>query len=429
MADTVVEKKDEQKTNKPLPPVTRRLRMRRSRTGFLLWGVLLIALAAGGYFLWTYLSSYESTDDAQIDGHVDAISARINGHVSVVLVEDAQVVKAGDALVKIDPRDYQVAVAQAEANLADAEASSRSSHTNIPIVSTNTQSTLDTARASRVNAVAGLTAAQRQMEAAQAALETAQAQVLQAQAIHKKDTEDAERYRLLVAKDEFPRQTYDQTVQTVAADKAAVDARIASVNQARHNVAAAQAAVAEAQSKIPQADAFIQSANTRPSQMVQSQENARSAEARVKQQQAAVDQAKLNLSYTIIPAPYDGIVGKKTVEIGENVSPGQSLMSVVPLDDIWVTANFKETQLKKMRPGQKVVFSVDAYGREYHAHITGVGGATGSRFSLIPPENATGNYVKVVQRIPVRIDLDPGENKDHLLRVGMSVAPKVYLNK
>ncbi len=137
----------------------------------------------------------------------------------------------------------------------------------------------------------------------------------------------------------------------------------------------------------------------------------------------------MNLSYTIIPAPYNGIVGKKTVEIGENVSPGQSLMSVVPLDDIWITANFKETQLKKMRPGQKVVFSVDAYDREYHGHVTGVGGATGSRFSLLPPENATGNYVKVVQRIPVRIDLDPGENKDHLLRVGMSVDPKVYLNQ
>jgi membrane fusion protein (multidrug efflux system) len=386
-------------------------------------------VAAGAYALWRYFGTYESTDDAQIDGHVDAISARITGHVSEVLVVDAQVVKAGDILVKIDPRDYQVAVAQAEANLADAEASSRSSRTNIPIVSTNTQSTLETARASRVNADAGLAAARRQLDAAQAALETAQAQVLEAQAIHKKDMDDAERYRQLVVKDELPKQTYDQTVQTVAADKATVEARLASVNQARHNVAAAQAAVEEAQSRIPQADASIQSANTRPQQVAQSQDNARSAEEKVKQQQAILDQAKLNLSYTIIPAPYTGIVGKKTVEIGENVSPGQSLMSVVPLDDIWVTANFKETQLKKMRPGQKVVFSVDAYDREYHGHVTGVGGATGARFSLIPPENATGNYVKVVQRIPVRIDLDPGENKDHLLRVGMSVEPKVYLNQ
>ena len=427
MADTNV---DEKKTEKALPPV--RKRPRRSKARFLVWAVLLIVVAvvaAGGYFLWTYLSSYESTDDAQIDGHVDAISARITGHVSEVLVVDAQVVKVGDVLVKIDPRDYQVAVAQAEANLEDAEASSRSSRSNIPIVSTNTASNLETARASRVNAEAGLAAARRQLDAAQAALETAQAQVLEAQAVHKKDMDDAERYRLLVVKDELPRQQYDQTVQTVAADKAAVDARMASVNQARHNVAAAQAAVEEAQSKIPQADASIQSAMTRPQQVAQTQHNARSAEAKVKQQQAVLEQAKLNLSYTLIPAPYTGIVGKKTVEIGENVSPGQSLMSVVPLDDIWVTANFKETQLKNMRPGQKVVFSVDAYDREYHGHVTGVGGATGSRFSLIPPENATGNYVKVVQRIPVRIDLDQGENKDHLLRVGMSVAPKVYLNQ
>jgi len=349
--------------------------------------------------------------------------------VNQVLVQDAQVVNDGDILVKIDPQDYEVAVAQAEANLADAEASLRSSRADVPIISTNTASTLETARASRANADAGVANAQRQLDASQSALKTAQAEVLEAQAIYKKDMDDAERYRQLVVKDELPKQQYDQTVQTVAADKATVDARMASVNQARHNVAAAQAAVQEAQTKIPQADASIQSAMTRPRQVAQSEDRARSAEAKVKQQQAILNQARLNLSYTIIHAPAAGIVGKKTVEVGENVSPGQSLMSVVPLEDIWVTANFKETQLKKMRPGQKVVFSVDAYDREYHGHVTGVGGATGSRFSLIPPENATGNYVKVVQRIPVRIDLDPGENKDHLLRVGMSVDPKVYINR
>ncbi len=412
----------------PSPPVGARPgRRRRWRIPALI--ILLIALSVGGYLLWTYLGTYESTDDAQIDGHVDAISARITGHVSEVLVEDARVVKAGDVLVRIDPSDYQVAVAQAEANVADAEATLRSSRTDIPIVSTNTASSLETARASRMNADAGLAAAERQLDGAQAALETAQAQVIEAQAIQKKDADDAERYRVLVVKDEIPRQTFDQTVQTVAADKATVDARMASANQARHNIAAAQAAVQEAQSRIPQAEASIQSALTRPQQVSQSQDKARSAEAKVKQQRAVLDQARLNLSYTTIYAPYSGIVGKKTVEIGENVSPGQGLMSVVPLDDIWVTANFKETQLKKIRPGQKVVFSVDAYGREYRGRVTGVGGATGARFSLLPPENATGNYVKVVQRIPVRIDLDPGENKDRLLRVGMSIAPKVYLNQ
>ena len=427
MADTIVEQHPVKGPQPPSPPVGTRPRQRRRwRIPALI--VLLIVLGVGGYLLWKYLGSYESTDDAQVDGHVDAISARINGHVSEVLVEDAQVVNGGDILVKIDPRDYQVAVAQAEANLADAEASLQSSRTDVPIISTNTASTLETARAARQNADAGVLAAQRQLDSAQAALETAQAQVNEAQAIYKKDTEDAERYRQLVVKDELPKQQYDQTVQTVAADKATVDARMASVNQARHNIAAAQASVQEAQSRIPQAEASIQSAMTRPRQVAQSQDRAKSAEAKVKQQQAILDEAKLNLSYTIIRAPAAGIVGKKTVELGENVSPGQSLLSVVPLEDIWVTANFKETQLQRMRPGQKVIFSVDAYGREYHGHVTGVGGATGSRFSLLPPENATGNYVKVVQRIPVRIDLDPGQNHDHLLRVGMSVEPKVYIN-
>jgi membrane fusion protein (multidrug efflux system) len=431
MADTTVEQNRAEKNRDqapPPPPAGRRPR-RRSLLRILVPVVILAALGVGGYMLWQYLSTYESTDDAEVDGHVDAISARITGHVNEVLVDDAQVVKAGDILVRIDPEDYNVAVAQAEANLADAEASMRSSRTDIPIISTNTSSTLDTARASRVNANAGVVNAQRQLEAAQAALETAQAQVIEAEAIHKKDMDDAERYRVLVVKDELPKQQYDQTVQTVAADKATVDARMASVNQARQNIAAAQAAVEEAQTKVPQADASIQSAMTRPQQVSQSQDKAKSAEAKVKQQQAVLDQARLNLSYTVIRAPAAGIVGKKTVEIGENVSPGQSLMSVVPLEDIWITANFKETQLKKMRPGQKVVFSVDAYDHEFHGHVTGVGGATGARFSLLPPENATGNYVKVVQRIPVRIDLDKGENKDHLLRVGMSVEPKVYINK
>jgi membrane fusion protein, multidrug efflux system len=425
MADTIVA---QNRPEVPPSPVGRRPKRRRLLR-FLVLIALLIAFGVGGYKLWQYLSAYESTDDAQIDGHVDAISARITGHVNEVLVEDSQVVKAGDILVKIDPRDYEVAVAQAEASLANGQAALQSSRTNVPIVSTNTASNLETARATRVNAGAGVANAQRQLDAAQAALETAQAQVIEAEAIYKKDMDDVERYRLLVSKDEIAKQVYDTAVQTAAADKATVDARMASVNQARHNVAAAEAAVEEAQTRIPQAEASIQSAMTRPQQVEQSQANARAAAATVKQQQALLDQSKLNLSYTIIPAPYTGIVGKKTVEIGENVSPGQSLMSVVPLEDIWVTANFKETQLKKMRPGQKVVFTVDAYDREYHGHVTGVGGATGSRFSLLPPENATGNYVKIVQRIPVRIDLDPGENKDHLLRVGMSVEPKVYINQ
>jgi membrane fusion protein (multidrug efflux system) len=393
---------------------------------FLLLGVLLIALAVGGYFLWQYLSSYESTDDAQIDGHINAISARISGHLSEVLVEDSQIVKAGDVLVKIDPRDYEVAVSKAEADLADAQASLQSARTDLPIVSTTTASTLQNAQSTRTDANAGLLAAERQFEAAQARLETAQAQVNEAQANYKKAADDAARYKQLVDKDEISRQTYDQAEQTAVAAQASVAAQNSAVIEARHNASAAEAAIQQAQAKIPQADASIQSAMTRPQQVSQSQSRVKSAEAKVAELQAQLDQAKLNLSYTIIVAPVSGIVGKKTAEIGQNVSPGEQLMAVVPLDDVWITANFKETQLRKMKPGQKVRFSVDAYDHEYLGHVTGIGGASGSRYSLLPPENATGNYVKVVQRIPVRIDLDPNENKDHRLRPGMSVDPKVY---
>ena len=415
------------KTESFTKPVARRPKRRWVR--ILIPLGLVIVLAAVGIWLFRYFGTYESTDDAQIDGHIDAISARINGHLNEVLVEDAQVVKAGDVLVRIDPSDYQVAVAKAEADLADAQAALESSRTDVPITSTNTASTLDTARSGRADADAGLIAAQRQLNAAQARVETAQAQGAEAQAIYKKDSDDVERYRQLVEKDELPRQQYDTAVQTAAAGKATVDARAASVNEARQNVTAAQAAVEQARTRITQANATIQAAETRPQQVAQSEARAKSAAAKVKQAQAQLDQARLNLSYCVITAPSAGIVGKKTAEAGDNVSPGESLMALVPLEDIWVTANFKETQLHHMRPGQRVVFSVDAYDRQYHGHVTGIGGASGSRFSLLPPENATGNYVKVVQRIPVRIDLDSGENQDHLLRPGMSVDPKVYINQ
>jgi membrane fusion protein (multidrug efflux system) len=424
MPDTIIEQKP---TPAPPPPVRRR--RRRSWARIFLLFALAIALAIGGYWLWNYFSSYESTDDAQIDGHVNAISARISGHLSEVLVQDSQLVKAGDVLVRIDPRDYEVAVSGAEANLADAEASLESARTDLPIISTNTASVLQTAQSSRVDANAGLLAAERQFEAAQARLQTAQAQVNEAQANYKKSADDAARYKLLVDKDEISRQTYDQAEQTAEAAQATVAAQNAAVVEARHNASAAEAAIQQAQTKIPQADASIQSAMTRPHQVSQSQSRVKSAAAKVAELQAQLDQAKLNLGYTIIVAPVSGIVGKKTAETGQNVSPGEQLMAVVPLDDVWVTANFKETQLRKMKPGQKVKFTVDAYDHEYSGHVTGIGGASGSRYSLLPPENATGNYVKVVQRIPVRIDLDPDENKDHRLRPGMSVDPKVYTTR
>jgi membrane fusion protein, multidrug efflux system len=407
-----------------------RIAPRRRRKGrrYLVIFLIIAVLAVGGYFLWRYFSTYEDTDDAQIDGHVDPISARITGHLVDVLVEDSQHVKAGDVLARIDPRDYQVAVEQAEGDLHNMEASLGSSRLQVPITSRDTSSQLKSANAAKATAQAALESAQQQLKAALAALETAQFQVTQAQATHKTDTDNVVRYKLLVDKNEIARQIYDTTVDQAAADQATVEARQAAVRQAEQNIGVQQAAIQQAQQQIVQADASIEAALTAPQQVAAREAQAKASAGQVEQKKAALDQAKLNLSYCTIFAPATGIVGKKTAEVGQNVSPGQQLMAVVPLDDIWVTANFKETQLRNMRAGQRVTFSVDAYDHVYKARVTGVGGASGSRFSILPPENATGNYVKVVQRIPVRIDLEPGENADQLLRVGMSVEPKVYLH-
>ena len=242
-----------------------------------------------------------------------------------------------------------------------------------------------------------------------------------------KANDDVRRYKQLVDKDEIARQQYDTAVSTAAAAQATLDARTAAVHEAEQGVVVAQSAIDQAKTRIVQADASIESAMTAPRQVAASETRAKSALAQVAQRRALVQQAKLNLSYCTVVAPVTGIVGKKTVELGENVSPGQQMMAVVPLDDVWIIANFKETQLARMNPGQRVRFSVDAYGKEYTGRVEAIGGASGSRFSLLPPENATGNYVKVVQRVPVRIDLDPGQNDDHRLRPGLSVDPRVYV--
>lgn len=402
-------------------------RKRRSFGRLIIVMALLALIVVAGVYLWRYFNTYETTDDAQIDGHIDAVSARITGAVVAINAEDEQFVKAGDVLVKLDPKDYEVAVARAEADLADAEAALESSRTDVPITSTNTSSQLKSAQASRRDASAALLAAERQLSAAQARLDSSQAQVREGDANLQRAKDDVARYKLLVEKVEIPRQTYDIAVQAEAAGQATVDARRAAVREAQQNIAVAQSAIVQANERIAQTDATVEAALTGPQQIAVSRARAKSATAVLAQRKALLEQAKLNLQYCTIVAPVTGIVGKKTVELGVNVSPGEQMMAVVPLDDVWVTANFKETQLSRMKPGQRVRFTVDAYDRTYSARVVAVGGASGSRFSVIPPENATGNYVKVVQRIPVRINLDAGENGDHLLRPGMSVDPKVFL--
>ncbi|MGA8310219.1 MAG: HlyD family secretion protein [Terriglobales bacterium] len=400
----------------PLPASEKDLRWKqasrnpRFRLALIVGGIVLLV---AGFFLWRYLGSYESTDDAQIDGHLNAISARVSGHVSKLLVNDNQLVEAGTPLVEIDPKDYEIAVASARAAYQDAMATAESMQVNVPITTVNTGSQLSSAQAQLEEMRAGVSVSRQQLEAARAQLEQSIANDIKAQ-------NDVGRYKQLVDKQEISHQQYDQAV-------AAARSSAAGVAAARASVAAAEQQVVQAQAKREQMDANLRAAQTAPQQNAQMRSRAQAAVAQAQQKKAELDQAILNLQYTRLVAPVNGIVSNRTVEVGQNVQVGQELMKIINLDDIWVTANFKESQLRLMRPGQRATISVDAYGKKYNGHVESVAGASGALFSLLPPENATGNYVKVVQRIPVKITFDPGETKEHILRPGMSVEPKVWI--
>ena len=387
---------------------------RRKRRRNLIILVVAAVVLVAGVFLWRYFSSYESTDDAQVDVHLYPVSARISGYVVKVNVNDNQWVEKGDVLVEIDPRDYQVAVDKAQADFANAEATAKSLNITVPITSVNTVSQLQFTASGVEDARAAVSAAEKQLAAAHQQVAAAEANDVKAQ-------DDLRRYKLLVDKREVAPQIYDQALATAKASTANVAATQASES-------AAQQFVQQAQSRLVQATANHEYAQTGPQQVASTRARALSAVADVQQKRAALDQAQLNLGYTKIIAPVSGEV-TKTVVVGLNVQPGQQMLTVVPLQEVWITANFKETQMKHMRPGQPVRIHVDASGRNYKGHVDSVAGATGPLFSVLPPENATGNYVKIVQRIPVKIVLDPGENRDRQLRPGMSVEPKVYLHE
>jgi membrane fusion protein, multidrug efflux system len=416
MANPVIETADSG-TRKPSPtgvgpggPPTRRRKMLRR----MLWIVPgLIVLAGAGVLLYRYFGTFESTDDAQIDGYIYPVSSRVTGYVNRVMVDDNQYVQAGTVLVQLDPKDYQVAIASAKATLANDQASAASLAINVPITSVNTSSQVTNAEAEIHNAEAGLLGAQRQFDAAQASLRQAEANDLKAQ-------DDVKRYGPLAAKAEIAQQQYTQAVDSQHATAAAVES-------ARATAEATEQLITQAHARLEQARAQLKAAQTRPQQISVQHSRARAAQAETQRAEAVLQQAELNLQYTTILAPVSGLVGQRSVQPGQNVTPGQQLMTIVPLDsrNIWVTANFKETQLKFMRPSQPVEISVDTYGRTYHGHVLNIAGAAGSRYSLLPPENATGNYVKVVQRIPVKIVFDKGQDPQHLLRPGMSVEPKV----
>ncbi len=376
--------------------------------------ILGCLILLGAIWFWLYSRTYESTDDAQVDGHLSGITARIDGDVKAVHAEENQSVKAGDLLVELDPRDYEVAVEQAQARLLKAQADERAETPNVPITQSNGQTSVATSKSEVADAEAGLAGAESDRLAAQSRLQEAQANNAKAQA-------DVGRYKALVAKEEVSRSDYDQVIATATALAASVDS-------ARATAEAAQKVVDQRRAQLEQARSMMDSARvTAPNQVAITRANLQSKQADVQAMKAQLDRAQLDLSYCKIFAPVAGVISKRTVEVGEHVGKGARLLMLADLEDLWVTANFKESQLQQMRPGQAVTISVDAFDRDFDGTVEAMPGSTGSITSLLPPENATGNYVKVVQRLPVRIRFKPGQQGLDRLRPGMSVVPKVWL--
>jgi len=396
-----------------------------TRSRIIIAVVAVVIIAAGAWF-WSTRGK-ESTDDAQVEAHVTPIASRVGGTVQAAAVADNQSVTAGAVLVQIDPRDFQLAVEKARAELADAEAAAAASQANVPIVTATASGGISTARGGIAQAQAGITESEQAVLGARSREATAQARVREAEANATKAAKDVERLKPLLDKDEISQQQYDSAVAAANVARATVDSATAQEREAQAGIQAAESRVKQAQATREQASAQLQTADTAPQQVAATKARAAAAEARVMQLRAAVKQAELNLEYATVKAPTGGVVSRKTVEPGQVIQPGQPLMTIVSLDPVWITANFKETQLEDMRPGQRVTVKVDAYGgTTLTGKIESIAAATGARFSLLPPENATGNFVKVVQRVPVKIVLDEGQDAQRVLRPGMSVTPTVH---
>jgi membrane fusion protein (multidrug efflux system) len=399
-----------------------------SRASTLRLAVAVVALVAiAGTVVFVRSRSRESTDDAQVDGRITYVSARVGGTVTKVLVRDNQLVEAGAVLVEIDPADYRVAVDKARAELAKAEADAQAARAGVPIAQTTTASGVQSASGSLDQATAAADVATREVEAARARLVATRARLRERQALSTKAARDVERLKALVAKDEIAQQQYDAAVASAESSRAAAEAAASDVTAAESAVPEAESRLAQARSSVGQAQAGLRTARTAPQQMAATRARAASADADVAQRRAELAQAELNLQYATVRAPSRGVVSKRNLEAGQVVQSGQPLVALVDLDGVWVTANFKEAQLRHMKPGQPVSISVDALGNTLTGHVDSIGAATGARFSLLPPDNATGNYVKVVQRVPVKIVLEQGQNAERRLRPGLSVVPTVYL--
>src|ERR1700724_2091750 len=387
---------------------------------FLILGAIVLVAVAIGLFL--YYQNRESTDDAQVDGHITPIAAKISGRVQEVLVRDNEPVKAGQVLVKIDPRDYQAALDNANGALAWAQSEAQSATVDVPRTRENVTSGTSNANAGLLGAEAELARAQASYAQAQNSdLAYAQANVAKAQANAQLAQADLERYKPLMEKGEISKQQYDAAKANADATASALNAEQEKIAQATSSIDIAKAQLNAARAKVEQARAGVSAAHADVQQISMRTADAQGKLAKVEQARAMVEAAQLNLSYTEIVVPVDGVATHKQVEIGQIVQPGQGLLVVVPLQDVWVTANFKETQLRKMRAGQKAEVKVDTYGKTFSGHVDSIAGATGSVLSLLPPENATGDYVKVVQRIPVKIVLDPISQNVAILRPGMNV--------
>lgn len=389
--------------------------------------VVLAALVVGAGAWWWSSRGHESTDDAQVDAHVTQMASRVGGTVLKVAVSDNQVVEAGTVLVEIDPRDYQVAVDRAKAELADAEAAAIGAQSGVPITSTATESGVSSAQSALDQVRIAIETAAKEVEVAKARLTAAQSRLRESEANATRSRRDVERLKGLLAKDEVSQQQYDAAVAAADAQAAAVDTSKAQIAEAEAGVRMSESRQAQAKASEASARAGLRNAQTGPEQVTAMRARASSAQARVEQMKASLAQAELNLQYTVIKAPVRGVVSKKSVNPGQVIQGGQPLLSLVQSDEVWITANFKETQLTDMRPGQRVTVAVDAYeGKVFQGKVDSIAAATGSRFSLLPAENATGNFVKVVQRVPVKIALEGGQDPEHLLRPGMSVTPTVY---
>jgi len=387
-------------------------------------GVIGVAavLALATVILLIYYHNRVSTDDAQVDGHIVPVACKIYGTVSEVLIDDNQAVKAGQVLVRIDPRDYQARLDQAKAALALAEAQARAAGVGVPLTQETTQSVTSGADAQLAGAQANYARARFSYEKdSTAELAYARANVAAQKANYDRAQADLARMKPLMEKDEISKQQYDAYLAAALVAENELKAANEKLSSAEKGAEITRQSMLAAKAQVDQARAAVQQAVANHKQVSIREADRASAEAAVAKAQADLEAAQLQLDYATIVAPTDGVVTRKSVETGQIVQPGQGLFTLIPLHDIWVTANFKETQLSKVRPGQKAEIDVDMYGRTFTGHVDSVAGATGARLSLLPPENATGNYVKVVQRIPVKILLDPVPPEKAILRPGMNV--------